>query len=134
MRLVFDTNVIVSAVMLPDSVPAQAIAKGELGGVILYSEDTLRELLHVLERPKLQPYVENGFIEEFYARIRMSWHSVPIVQRVQDCRDPKDDKFLELVLNGNANVLVTGDRDLLFLHPYKGISIFTPSDFLSGKP
>ncbi len=130
MRLVFDTNVIVSAVLLPDSVPAHALNLGENTGLILYSEDTLQELLGVLERPKIQPYIEKEAIQELYARIRMNWHSVPIVQRVDDCRDPKDNKFLDLALNGNATGLITGDKDLFVLHPYRSIPVLTPSDFL----
>ena len=43
--------------------------------------------------------------------------------RIQACRDPKDDKFLELAVNGSAEVIVTGDKDLLVLDPFRGISI-----------
>ncbi len=46
------------------------------------------------------------------------------------CRDPKDDKLLDLAVSGNANVLVTGDKDLLVLSPFHGIDIITPRDLL----
>lgn len=55
----------------------------------------------------------------------------PIRKRIRACRDPKDDKFLELAVSGNADVIVTGDKDLLALHPFRGIAILTPLDFAS---
>jgi putative PIN family toxin of toxin-antitoxin system len=56
---------------------------------------------------------------------------VPITHTIRECRDPKDDKFLELAVNGRANVLVTGDKDLLALHPFRGIPILAPAQYLS---
>jgi uncharacterized protein len=50
---------------------------------------------------------------------------------VTECRDPKDDKFLELALDGKAEVLVTGDSDLLCMHPWRGIAILSPADYLA---
>jgi predicted nucleic acid-binding protein len=49
------------------------------------------------------------------------------------CRDPRDDKFLEAAVNGHADVLVSGDKDLLQLHPFRGIAILTPSDYLERQ-
>jgi len=57
----------------------------------------------------------------------------PIIHRVQECRDPKDDKFLELALNGRADVIVTGDADLVALNPWRGIEIVTALDYLQPK-
>jgi predicted nucleic acid-binding protein len=56
---------------------------------------------------------------------------IEVVDSIQACRDPKDDKFLELAVNGHANALVTGDADLLVLNPFREIPILTPSQFLS---
>ena len=47
------------------------------------------------------------------------------------CRDPNDDKFLELALSGGADCIVSGDKDLLVLHPFRGVPIVTPRDFVS---
>lgn len=55
---------------------------------------------------------------------------IPITQRVQVCRDPKDDKFLDVALCGEAQAIVRGDKDLLVLHPYHGIAIWAPAVFL----
>jgi predicted nucleic acid-binding protein len=58
---------------------------------------------------------------------------VEVEQPVRASRDPKDDKFLEAAVNGRADVLVTGDRDLQDLHPFRGIAILTPADYLARK-
>jgi predicted nucleic acid-binding protein len=57
---------------------------------------------------------------------------VPIAERIAACRDPTDDKFLELAVNGHADLIVTGDRDLLALNPFRQIPIMTPADFVQG--
>ena len=54
-----------------------------------------------------------------------------VIEVVTDCRDPKDNKFLELALIGKATHIVSGDEDLLVLHPFRGISILTPQSFLA---
>ena len=57
---------------------------------------------------------------------------VAITESVGACRDPKDDKFLELAVSGRADYLVTGDLDLLVLDPFRGVRILTPADFLAA--
>jgi putative PIN family toxin of toxin-antitoxin system len=57
---------------------------------------------------------------------------VPIVERIHACRDPDDDKFLELAVNGRADVIVSGDHDLLVLNPFRGIPIIDPGAFIQG--
>ncbi len=59
--------------------------------------------------------------------------AVTTVEVVTACRDPTDDKFLELAINGRADVVITGDRDLLVLHPFRGIPIVSPATFISGR-
>jgi putative PIN family toxin of toxin-antitoxin system len=63
---------------------------------------------------------------------RLNWkasaETVPTVHIVRACRDPKDDKFLEVALNGTADAIVTGDADLLEMHPWRGIEVVTPAD------
>jgi uncharacterized protein len=132
MRFVFDTNILVSAIMLPHSVPAQALHMAEHQGIVLYSDETLEELICVLERPKFRPYIRAENIGELYARIRMHWHAIPIIQRVQHCRDPKDDKFLELAVHGEATTIITGDNDLLVLTPYLNINIIQPNALITS--
>jgi predicted nucleic acid-binding protein len=59
---------------------------------------------------------------------------VQIIHVVRTCRDPKNDKFLELAANGSAGAIVTGDNDLLALHPFRGIPVLTPTAFLASRP
>ncbi|WP_416234720.1 putative toxin-antitoxin system toxin component, PIN family [Paucibacter sp. PLA-PC-4] len=56
---------------------------------------------------------------------------IPISQRISACRDPKDDKFLDVALNGEAQVIFSADQELLALHPFHGIEIWRPADFLA---
>lgn len=53
-----------------------------------------------------------------------------ITTHVTVCRDPKDDKFLEVAVNGAATYIITGDNDLPVLHPFRGIPIVTPRTFV----
>lgn len=129
-RFAFDTNILVSALLLRSSVPAQALYRAEREGVVTYSYATLAELSRVLLRPKFARFIAPEDIDELLARIHRTWEMVNITHQIQVCRDPKDDMFLELAVNGQASTLITGDRDLLTLNPYRGIEILTPSEFL----
>jgi putative PIN family toxin of toxin-antitoxin system len=129
MRLALDTNVLISATLAPSSFPAKILNWGEKNGVVLYSDATLTELLSVLRRPKFEKYIDSEDIEGLSIRIKRSWLCIPILGRVKLCRDPKDDKFLELALNGEASHLITGDTDLLVLHPFQNISVINPRSF-----
>lgn len=132
MRCAFDTNVLISALLIAESVPSRALTQAENTGVVLYSLPVLEEIVRVLSRPRLARYLDEDTVIQFLARIKRSWEEVTIIHSVKVCRDPKDDKFLELALNGRADVLVTGDQDLLVLHPYQGIQILTPASFLDS--
>jgi len=56
--------------------------------------------------------------------------TVLIVSPIRACRDPRDDKFLEVPVHGRADLIVTGDRDLLDLNPFHGVEILTPAEYL----
>ncbi len=56
--------------------------------------------------------------------------TIEVTDFVADCRDPKDNKFLELALSGMADFIITGDTDLLSLHPWRGIAILSPAEYL----
>jgi predicted nucleic acid-binding protein len=58
---------------------------------------------------------------------------IAITRPVAACRDAKDDKFLALAVNGSADAIVTGDTDLLALHPFLGIPILRPKEFLGRE-
>ncbi len=129
-RVVVDTNVLVSRLLLADSIPAQAVRAARQKGTLLVSEATMQELADVLARPRFDRYVTIEDRKQFLRLLTRVAEFVPIVCRVRECRDPKDDKFLEVALNGTADLILTGDRDLLALHPWRDIAILKPADYL----
>lgn len=129
-RIVADTNCLVSRLLLPESVPAKAVRKAVDDGQLLISDATLEELADVLSRAKFDRYVSLEDRQEFIRVLGRVAERVPITTRIKACRDPKDDKFLEVAVSADADVIVTGDDDLLELHPFRGIEIVTPREYL----
>ena len=129
MRLVLDTNVLVSAILSPVSISAKILNWGEDNGIILYSTATLAEVLSVLGRSKFSKYIDHDDIDGLSIRIKTAWLLIEILNQVQLCRDPKDDKFIDLALNGEASHLITGDNDLLVLQSIQNISVINPRTF-----
>lgn len=130
-RVVIDTNVAISAVLLPRSVPRQAFDAALSTGKLLVSESTVAELDEVLRREKFNKYVAEASRLEFLAALVQAAEQVEISQSIQVCRDEKDNKFLELAVSGSATHILSGDADLLMLHPFRGIAIVTPQEFLA---
>ena len=129
MRCVFDTNILVSALLL-DSKPRQALDLALAKGKILLSFAVLAELYEVLSKKHFRRYVDDEDIRSFLAALTRETEWVDVDVRITACRDPKDDKFLELAVVGGATHIVTGDSDLLTLNPFRGIDILTPKGFL----
>jgi uncharacterized protein len=100
LRCVFDTNVLVSALLLPGSKPRQALDTALQNGRILISFATLAELYEVLGRKRFRRYVDKEDIRSFLAALTREAEWVDVEVGVQACRDPKDDRFLELAVNG----------------------------------
>ncbi|MFZ4555876.1 MAG: putative toxin-antitoxin system toxin component, PIN family [Pseudanabaena sp.] len=129
-RFVIDTNTLVSSILMAASVPNLALQSIRNSGAILISTATLAELQTVMNRKKFDKYVTKEIRSEFISQIIQESELIEIEETIIACRDPKDDKFLELAVNGKADYLITGDRDLLVLHPFRDIQIITPADFL----
>lgn len=129
-RVVLDSNLLVSGLLLPGSVPGQAFDRAIHTGEILISEAMLNELADVLSRPKFNRYVSIKDREEFLRLLSRVANIVPITYTIHACRDPKDDAVLEVAVNGEAHRIVTGDRDLLSLNPFRGIPIVTPAKYI----
>ena len=132
-RFVVDTNVLVSHLLLPESVPGQALRLALSLGDILVSDSTLTELASVINRPKFDKYISKSDRRKFFEVLAPLCINVEIIQSIQASRDPKDDKFLEVAINGSADFILTGDTDLLELHPFHEIPIYSPSQFLEQK-
>jgi uncharacterized protein len=134
-RAVVDTNVFVSAAIRPATVPAQILLhwRDRAFDLILYP-DLLSELRAVLYRPSLRSYVRWSQleIEELLAALptRAIW-IVPTLRISVISRDPDDNRVLEAAVSGQADYVVTSDRDLLDLGKHGGIKIVSPRDFLA---
>ena len=129
-RIVLDTNILISATLLVNSKPYFAFEKAIKEGQILGSEEILDELEEVLSRDKFDKYITLEQRKLFYALIVHYIKIIEITERITASRDSKDDKFLELAVNGNAQFIVTGDKDLLVLNPFRKIEILTVDNFL----
>lgn len=130
-RIVIDTGVAISAALLPRSVPRLAFDAAVRHGRIMVSEATIDVLENVFRRPKFDKYTSEENRLEFLAALVRESELIEITESVAACRDPNDDKFLELAASGNASHLISGDPDLLVLHPFGNVAIVTPRDFLT---
>ena len=128
---VCDTNALISRLLVPDGVAAKAVDHALERGVLLVSEETLGELVEVLDRPKFDPYLTTGDRRHFLELLGGVARVIPIIRRHASCRDPKDDKFLDVAVNGEATAIITGDEDLLQLDPFHGVRIIRPATFLT---
>ncbi len=129
-RYVFDTNVIISSLLFENSKPSKALRYALKQGKVLLSLELLEEISEVLGREKFNRFVTSEEREEFLETFVERAILVEISERVQVCRDPKDDKILELPLNGQAEHIVSGDKDLLVLNPFRNVKIVTAEEFL----
>nr|WP_294508582.1 putative toxin-antitoxin system toxin component, PIN family [uncultured Rhodopila sp.] len=130
LRVVLDTNALISRLLVPSSVPAWAVQRAISEHIVLASDATIMELADVLSRRKFDPYVSVEDRQRFLRLFGRIVEQATVLHVVRACRDPKDDKFLELAVNGAADVIVTGDADLRALNPFRGIQISSPADFL----
>lgn len=129
--VVFDTNGLVSAALLAQSISRRAFDKAYRQAQLITSAACLAELTSVLHRPKFTRYLTPVEADLFISRYAGVAQLTPISIAITDCRDEKDNKFLETAVCGAANYIMTGDQDLLCLHPFRTISIITPADFLA---
>ena len=84
----------------------------------------------MLERDKFDSYVSRAEREEFLEALIERSLGIEPAEEIQACRDPKDDKFLELAVSGQARCIVSSDKDLLEMKRFRGIPILTPAKFL----
>ena len=131
MRVVIDTNVFVSAALKDKSLPAIAVHLVEQRGTLLKSVETERQLFDVLARPYLAALIAPA-TQAWFQKLLATAEAVAITERIAACRDATDDKFLELAINGRADLIVSGDADLLVLNPFRGIPIVAPATFVQG--
>ncbi len=127
---IIDTNTLISAFLFKYSNPRKAFDKATETGKIAASLETYDEFKEVLLRPKFDKYISAEkkllVLNEFKELLTFT----KITEPINDCRDPKNNKFLELAVAVNASCIVTGDNDLLVLNPFRNIPILNAVDFL----
>jgi putative PIN family toxin of toxin-antitoxin system len=133
LRFVLDTNLIISAALFEKSIARSAFEKAITTGEIIISDALQLEISEVMLRPKFDRYVALETRLRFLSGFISLSTVVDISERIKVCRDPKDDMVLEAAVNGNVNAIITGDQDLLILHPFRQIAVLSPRTFLDQE-
>jgi putative PIN family toxin of toxin-antitoxin system len=134
-RAVIDTNILIRALIKPLGTVGPVLRYLRDGAyVLIYSEPILTELVDVLNRPRIRNKygLSTEDIEIVVSLILLRGELVVPKRRITICRDSKDNMFLEAAADGSANVIVSGDDDLLSLENFEEIPIITPFEFLKG--
>jgi uncharacterized protein len=131
-RAVLDTNVLISALLSPSGKPFASLAWALDNTTLLTSRGLLEELATRLARAKFAKYVTDAQRGAFLAELTLLSVQIDIEGTVKACRDPDDDKLLEIAVLGQADCIVTGDQDLLVLDPFRGVRILTLAAFLTA--
>ena len=129
--IVIDTNVLISAGLLPNSKAAQSLTTAFDHFVLAQNQMTWSELQEKISLLKFDKYFGIDGRLKLMARLTQNIEFVDVKAIVTDCRDPRENKFLALAIDAHARTIVTGDKDLLVMHPYQSITICTPAEFLS---
>ena len=131
-RLVIDAGVVLSSALFSHSVPATLVDWALANGRVLISNETMAELSTVFHREKFDRYSPREARLDYLWVYSRQVHQVEIQTRTNACRDPKDNIYLDVAINGQATHLITGDNDLLVLNPFQGIKILKPAAFLES--
>jgi len=127
--LIFDSNIWVSYTLMPESRLATTV--DQILEIDLYamSDSTFAEISNVLMREKFDEYFSLSKRQNVLGKIASAAEWFTPAETIVNCRDPKDNKFLELAAACQADFLITGDEDLLVLNPFRKTQILTLSDF-----
>lgn len=117
--------------MFQNSKPRQALELAKNHHLILLSTNIIQEMRTVIQRPKFDRYISLSLREELLDTLIESSLMIDPDEIVTECRDPKDNKYLELAITGQAKCIITGDEDLLILNPFREIPIMTVQEFLT---
>jgi putative PIN family toxin of toxin-antitoxin system len=130
MRVVVDTNI--SLLIRPGETFHSLIDHLDQHATILYSTDTLTELVDVLRRTKFAKYPTPEEVAVLVTWLAEAGELVTVADDVAGSRDATGNKFLSLALAGRADYLVSGDKDLLVLGTIGTIPILSPADLLAA--
>ena len=129
---VIDTNTLISSSLFKYSQPRKAERKANQTGKIAASIATYNEFFEVFLRSKFNRYISRETRLSILMEFKRLAFFGEISETITECRDPKDDKSLELAVSTNTSCIITGDKDLLVLHTFRGIPILNAADFLNN--
>ena len=129
--IVFDASAVVSAALRENSVPERALLRAEAVNLFALSAEVDAEIAEVLGRPRFAQSVTAARRLRILEILRSGAVWFAPAERVTDCRDAKDNKYLELALAAGAEAIVSGDADLLTLHPWRSVRILQPAAYLA---
>lgn len=128
----FDVNTLVSAFLIGSKTNSAAFKHALTVGDVIISPEITVELNEVFTRKKFDRYQSFDFRLATLALLEEQLLGLPSpVVSIEVCRDPKDNKYLELAVAAGASAIITGDKDLLVLHPFRGIPIVSAADFMA---
>lgn len=132
LRVVLDASSLASATLKADGVPRQTVDHiVSQPGRLVISQAIEEEYYEVLLRPKFDRFVPARRRLRILAEVTRTAARIEPAVHVRECLDPDDDKYLSLALAAAAAVIVSSDkRHLLPMHPWRGISILSPADYL----
>ena len=130
--IVFDASSLVGAALKADSVPERALLRAEATDVFALSPAIYAEIAEVFSRPKFVRIMPAARRERILDLLRSAAVWFEPTDYVTDCRDAKDNKYLELALASGAEIIVSSDEDLLVLDPWRGVRVLRPVDYLAG--
>ena len=130
LRVVVDTNVLISALIGKRLKPIiQSLKAGKFR--LVFTETTFEELILVLKSPKFEVYFSKHEIEDLIWLLQTNMELIRCDFEITDCRDWKDNIFLECALAGDIDYIVSEDDDLLTMNPFRGVAIIPPAEFLN---
>jgi uncharacterized protein len=129
---VIDTNTLISAHLIKESNPRRAFEYVLDCGILVQSKETLSEFAEKFTHPKFDRYISLQNRIKAINELEIRCMVIPIHEEIIACRDPKDDKFLSLAWNSRADCLISGDKDLLVMHPFRNLPIVNPAQFIEN--
>ena len=131
MKVIIDTNIYISAFVF-DKAILNLTSFSLLKGYVCISDEIYAELIDKFLKgrvAKISKSFELTRAEEFIETIKNQAHFTQVTETVTICRDPKDNKFLELAKTISAEYIISGDKDLLDLKTFENTIITKPSEF-----
>ena len=130
-RIVIDTGILLSATVW-HGVPAKAVEKARDEGTLIFSDATMAELTRVLAYEKFDAYMSIETRRDVIRQFARSAEFVAVLDPIRECEDPNDDIILEAAFYGNADCVIASDKKIAKMHPFRGIPIFSPAQFVEA--